>query len=185
MKSHEPWTIRSEQVLFEAKPYVSIVRQHVVTQSGREVDDYHQILLPDFVIACALTQGGKVITLWQYKHGARRFGLTFPAGHIEAGELPEAAIRRELLEETGYTAGRVQFLGKSAVNANQGCGFANMFLVEDCVRSGEACSGDLETMELRLMSIAEVDDAICSQAVWALAHLAVWGIARANGLGKV
>lgn len=177
---HKPWTIRSEQMLLEAKPYLSIVRQHVVTQSGREVDDYYQILLPDFVIACALTQSGEVITLWQYKHGARRFGLTFPAGHIEAGELPEAAMCRELLEETGYAAGRVQFLGKSAVSANQGCGFAHMFLIHGCVRIAEACSGDLETMELRLMSIADIDDAIRRQEVLALPNLALWGIARAN-----
>jgi ADP-ribose pyrophosphatase len=40
-----------------------------------------------------------------------RHTLELPAGHVERDEAPEAAARRELLEETGFEADRLELLG--------------------------------------------------------------------------
>jgi ADP-ribose pyrophosphatase len=174
------WTILGEQILLDAKPFVQVARQHVLTSDGRHIDDYYQVWLADFAIVCAFTAGNEVITLWQYKHGARRHGLTFPAGTIDANEAPEQAARRELMEETGYEARRLRFLGRYALSGNQGCGFAHLFIAEDCVKVAEPRSGDLEEMELRLMSTAEVDAALRAGEIHILPHLAIWTAARAD-----
>lgn len=178
----QSWTIETEDVLLDVKPYLRVTRQHVVTDQGTHVEDYYQVEFPDFVIMCALTPDQQIITLWQYKHGARCYGLTFPAGLIEPGEPAEDAVRRELLEETGYRAGAVRFLGRCAVSGNQGCGFAHLYVVTDCIRIAEPCSGDLETMDLKLMSTDAVDTAIRDGAVSVLPHLALWGGVKAHGL---
>jgi len=48
---------------------------------------------------------GQVLTLREYKYAANETFLTLPAGQIDAGEAPEEAAARELLEETGYGGG--------------------------------------------------------------------------------
>jgi ADP-ribose pyrophosphatase len=184
VSSRDAWTILGEKVLFEAKPFVQVTRQHIVTSEGRDIEDYYQVLLADFAIVCAFTPSNEVITLWQYKHGSRRHGLTFPAGTIDGGESPEAAARRELMEETGYRAQNLRFLGRYALSGNQGCGFAHLFVAKDCVEGAEPCSGDLETMELKLMSISEVDAAVRTGEINILPHLAIWTTARANDFGN-
>ena len=46
----------------------------------------------------------RVLLEWQYRHAAQSFLWELPAGRIDAGEDELAAAKRELVEETGYTA---------------------------------------------------------------------------------
>jgi ADP-ribose pyrophosphatase len=46
----------------------------------------------------------RVLLEKQYRHAAKRFLLELPAGRIDEGEKPLKAAKRELLEETGYSA---------------------------------------------------------------------------------
>lgn len=174
------WTIKGEETVFEAKPFLRIDRQCVRTDRGQVIPDFYQIALPDFALVCPLNEQGQIITLWQYKHGARQYCLTFPGGVIDGGESAELAARRELLEESGYQAGAMRFLGRFACNGNQGCGFANFFLASGCIKTADAESGDLEIMELRLMRAKEIEDALRTQAIACLADAALWGLVR-NG----
>lgn len=172
------WIIEAEETVFSAPPYLDVRKQRIRTDQDAVIDDYYQVTLPDFVICCALTAGGEALTLWQYKHGARSWGLTFPAGLIEQGEDAETAMRRELLEETGYSAGEASRLGRFVCSGNQGAGWATLFLFEQCRKVAEACSGDLESMELRLMTPEAIDASILEGDVTGLPHLAVWTAAR-------
>jgi ADP-ribose pyrophosphatase len=59
------------------------------------------------VVILATTQGPReplVLLERQYRHAADSFLWELPAGRIDKGEKALAAAKRELLEETGYTA---------------------------------------------------------------------------------
>ena len=60
----------------------------------------------------ALTADGCVLLVEEYRPPIRRQSICFPAGLIgdEGAECAESAARRELLEETGYAAGRIRYL---------------------------------------------------------------------------
>jgi len=61
-------------------------------------------------------QGKKFVMVRQWRHGARELSLEFPGGVFEKGENAETAAARELKEETGYSAGKIQKLGEFSPN---------------------------------------------------------------------
>lgn len=72
-------------------------------QGGAVKDDYYVLEYPNWVNAVALTKEGKVILVRQYRYAADIISLEIPGGVMDDNETPEVAIRRELLEETGYS----------------------------------------------------------------------------------
>ncbi len=53
---------------------------------------------------------GKVALVKQYRHPARQELLEIPAGKIEAGESPMECAAREVEQEIGFRAGRIELL---------------------------------------------------------------------------
>ncbi|MDX6768167.1 MAG: NUDIX hydrolase [Elusimicrobiota bacterium] len=49
-----------------------------------------------------------VVMVRQYRHPVREVTLELPAGKLDKGERPLPCVRRELAEETGYTARRIK-----------------------------------------------------------------------------
>ena len=146
--SLKPWQVLASDLVFDASPWIQISRQRVRLPDGRTVDDYHQIVLADYVVIAALTADNRMIMERMYKHGIGRVCLMLPAGAIDAGESPLDAARRELLEETGYAADRWQFLGEFVCQANYGCGTAHIYVAHGAHRVAKPDSGDLEEMEI-------------------------------------
>lgn len=146
-----PWTIRREEILHDAPPFLKLTRQHVILPDGRQVRDYHQVYFPDYVTLVALTTDDRYILIEKYNHGYRRACMLFPGGIRNPDETPRRAAARELREETGYATRRWRLLGCFIPHSNYGCGRVHLFLGEGCRPVAAPDSGDLETMNLHLL----------------------------------
>ncbi|MCY4054637.1 MAG: NUDIX hydrolase [Cyanobacteria bacterium MAG CAR4_bin_6] len=73
---------------------------------------YGCIRHPGACLAVPVLDDGRVVILRQYRFAVARRLLEFPAGTLEVGEQPLAAIQRELGEETGFAADRWDSLGR-------------------------------------------------------------------------
>ena len=62
------------------------------------------IVHPGAVMVIALLDDGRVLLERQYRYPMHRVMIEFPAGKLDAGEGSLACAKRELFEETGYTA---------------------------------------------------------------------------------
>ena len=64
------------------------------------------------VIVVPLLADGQVLLLREYAAGLHRFEVGLPKGRLEAGETPEEGANRELQEEAGFAARRLQVINR-------------------------------------------------------------------------
>ena len=97
----------------------------------------------------------------QYRYAAQDYMLELPAGRIDPGEKSLGAGKRELLEETGYTAKswkRVLFFYPSPGFLEE---TMTIFLARG-LRSGKARPEDDERIEHALVPLSQVLELILS-----------------------
>jgi len=79
-------------------------------QSPKGGQPHYVIQGKDFVVIVAVTRQNQILLVRQYRPPVAAVTLELPAGHIDPGETPEQAARRELLEETGHEADNFKLL---------------------------------------------------------------------------
>jgi ADP-ribose pyrophosphatase len=100
--------ILKSEVLYQGKVF-RLQRDTVIEPGGVEaVRDI--IEHPGSVVVLPIFKDGRILLIRQYRHSVGEFLWELVAGRKEPNESPAAGARRELLEETGYTARRLRKL---------------------------------------------------------------------------
>ncbi len=92
----------------------------------------------------------------QYRQGADKLTIEFPAGLVEKDEHPEKAAGRELLEETGFRAGTLQLIGKIMPNPAFMTNCCYTYLARDLRKVDDQNLDDLEQLEVLEVPVHEV-----------------------------
>jgi 8-oxo-dGTP pyrophosphatase MutT (NUDIX family) len=120
---------------------------------------------PDWVNVVALTPETKILAVRQFRFGIRQLSLEIPAGLVDPGETPLQAARRELDEETGYTAREWKSLGWSYANPAFLTNRVHYFLALDARRTGSPHLEEGEDLEANELSLEEIERAIQSDGM--------------------
>lgn len=152
-----PWLDVSREVLLKTRVFaVDLLRR----QSPRDgqIHDFWVIHPPDWVNLVALTEDNQLILVEQWRHGTGEVTLEIPGGMIDPGETPEQAARRELREETGYAAEKLQQIGVVEPNPAIQSNRCTTFLALDCQKVAETHFDATEECVLRLEPAKTVAD---------------------------
>lgn len=145
------------------------IRQELAYK-GHIIDVYKDILqLPngnevewDFVkhkgasAVVAVDENGKILMVRQYRNAIDRMSLEIPAGGINEGEDPKKAAIRELEEETGYRAEKVENL----VDVVTAIGFSNETVYTYLARGLKSSKQNLDEDEFIEIERYTVDELI-------------------------
>ncbi len=103
------------------------------------------------VAMVAVKDDGKVIMIKQFRKPIEKVIMEIPAGKIEKGEEPYSTAVRELKEETGYTANKIEFLTKFYPTVGYSSEALHIYLCTDLI------AGETEFDENEALDIFEID----------------------------
>ena len=89
--------------------FVNLREDTVLSEDGQR-REWAIVEYPSSVCVVPVFQDRTVMLVRQFRKPAEEFLLEAPAGKMEPGEIPEATALRELQEEVGHTAGRLDLL---------------------------------------------------------------------------
>jgi len=127
--------------------------------AGREVVDH-----PGAVAMVATDTEGRILLVRQWRHAVGRALWEIPAGTLTRGEDPVEAARRELSEETGYSAAVWRRLAAGPVAPGYSAEILHLFAASD-LTPGEPHTDPNERVVARLFTAPELDRLIAEDAV--------------------
>lgn len=147
----EEKTLSSEKIYDGA--ILNLRRDKVTVQHGTS---YREIIEHNGgAVLAAVTDEGKLVMVKQYRKPAERVMLEAPAGKIDPGEEAFAAAVRELKEETGYTANKVEFLTQFYPSVGYSEEILYLYLCTE-LTPGETAFDENEAIEIEEMEIDEL-----------------------------
>lgn len=96
------WKVHGRRTMYESD-WVNVYLDDVELPDGTHID-HHVLTMPKASQTAIVLNDTRdqVLLIWRHRFITNKWGWEVPAGWVETGEDPEASIRREIFEETGY-----------------------------------------------------------------------------------
>jgi len=180
-----PWRRRSIEPAGSYRVF-QVRRLELEDEQGRPRGDAYVLSSGEWCNVVAVTPDDQVVLVWQYRFGSDALSLEIPGGVVDPGETPIQAARRELLEETGYTADTLEPLLVLAANPAIQDNRCHTFLARGARRTAQTRFDAQEELETVLVPAARVADLLDGgQVTHSLVHsaLEVFWRRRSSGQG--
>jgi 8-oxo-dGTP pyrophosphatase MutT (NUDIX family) len=138
--------------------------------NGHIVEDYYVLEYNNWVNAVAITEDNKVIMVHQYRHAAEIVSLEIPGGVIDEGESPKQALRRELLEETGYQFDDFELLCTVYANPSTANNHTFCYLAKGGKKVQEQSLDEQEEIIVETFTIPEVKQLLAENKIAQALH---------------
>lgn len=168
----------SEEILHE-NPWWRYKHDIFSFPDGKEGSYYYGETYGMSIIVPILPDG-RLVMVKQYRYLNDRYSIEFPGGGIKKGEAPSVVAKRELMEETGFSA--KEFINISNFEPHNGLFLdsTHVFIAKQIsqIDTHEPKGDETEFIEILLRRPDEIDQLIRNNEIWDGQTLATWALAR-------
>jgi ADP-ribose pyrophosphatase len=122
----------------------------------REWESFERVNCKGIVAIMAVTDDKEVLLIRQFRPPVNGYVIEFPAGLNDKGDTLEEAARRELLEETGYSARELFFLTEGVMSSGASGEILTVFFAKGLEFKGIGERDETEDIEVLKIPIAVV-----------------------------
>lgn len=166
-KEKKTWKRLDRKKVFEARDrktvYMILFQDIVQTPEGRTLF-YTHYRASDVVIIVPFLDKETLVMIKQYRYPLNKVLLEFPAGHVEKGESPLQAAKRELREETGYRAKKVEHIYDYHPSVSKSQQVVHVFSAAG-LASGGANRDSTEDIDMEIVTVKELESKIAEKRV--------------------
>jgi ADP-ribose pyrophosphatase len=122
----------------------------------REWESFERVNCKGIVAIMAVTDDKEVLLIRQFRPPVNGYVIEFPAGLNDKGDTLEEAARRELLEETGYSARELVFLTEGVMSSGASGEILTVFLAKGLEFKGIGERDETEDIEVLKIPVNEM-----------------------------
>jgi len=123
---------------------------------ARDWEAFERVNCDGVIGIVPFTDDDEVILIRQFRPPMNGFVIELPAGLVDPGEEFEQAVRRELIEETGYEAGKVQFLTEGPMSSGASSEILSVYLATGLRHVGIGQRDETEDIEVIPVQLGKV-----------------------------
>jgi ADP-ribose pyrophosphatase len=151
--------IIEKKTLWEGKFLRCLLTTYIdSTGAIREWESFERVNCKGIVVIVPVTDNKEVLLIRQFRPPVNGYVIEFPAGLNEKGDMLEKAARRELLEETGYSARDMVYIGEGPLSSGASGEVITAFIARGLEFKGLGKRDEAEDIEVLKIPINELYD---------------------------
>lgn len=166
------WKTISSKEIFN-HPRLTLIEDEVILPNGHKTSYLRYKDDGSCAVTIIAKKDGKILLQSEYSYPPNQKLFQFPGGAVPANEKPEAGANRELMEEGGYRANKLELLGSYLINNRRSAQKMYVFLGSDLVEA--SLEKDIEEeIESCWFAEAEIARMIKNSKIINVHTLAAW-----------